>query len=226
MRQTLHFAPEFLADFDGLRPAACKTCVATSEAFVGRRQFGGAGKPGAKTHQKWLTLEPSSLIKNHRRLDRGPFMQNVTFAFVLGLATAVATGAWAQPFRSPTALIEALYAPYLGDGDTSERDAFFSNDLTKLYETDAEKSQGEVGAIGFDPVINGQDWDIANLRIGKAEITGPSAVVTVRFENFSAPVTLRYSLMNEAGNWQVDDIESTEGDTRWTLSEIFANAQY
>ncbi|MNT07744.1 hypothetical protein D3C72_1424590 [compost metagenome] len=137
-----------------------------------------------------------------------------------------ASTAVAQPFETPAALIEALYAPYLGNGDTSGRDAFFSDGLTRLYEADAEKSQGDVGAIGFDPVIDGQDWDIADLHVGKAEIAGQSAVVTVRFENFSAPVTLRYSLINEDGNWQVDDIESIAGDSRWTLSEIFADAHH
>ncbi|MGF6176926.1 DUF3828 domain-containing protein [Ensifer sp. 4252] len=153
-------------------------------------------------------------------------MRKLILVAALSLTATGTSTALAQPFRTPVALIEALYAPYLGNGDTSERDAFFSDSLTRLYETDAQKSQGEVGAIGFDPVINGQDWDIADLRVGEAEITGQSALVTVRFENFSAPVTLRYNLVNEEGNWQVDDIESTEGDTRWTLSEIFANAQY
>ncbi|OOG67654.1 hypothetical protein BLJAPNOD_02558 [Ensifer sp. M14] len=153
-------------------------------------------------------------------------MQRFTVVAALSLATMSASTALAQPFKTPSALIEALYAPYLGNGDTSERDAFFSDGLTGLYATDAQKSQGEVGAIGFDPVINGQDWDIADLRVGKTEISGQAAVVTVRFENFSTPVTLRYSLIDEDGNWQVDDIESVEGDTRWTLSEIFANAQY
>lgn len=143
----------------------------------------------------------------------------------LSLAAVSASTAVAQPFETPAALIEALYAPYLGNGDTSERDAFFSDELTGLYADDAQKNQGEVGAIGFDPVINGQDWDIADLHVGKAEISGQAAVVTVRFENFSTPVTLRYSLIEEGGNWQVDDIESIEGDTRWRLSEIFANAQ-
>lgn len=143
----------------------------------------------------------------------------------LSLAAVSASTAVAQPFETPSALIEALYAPYLGNGDTSERDAFFSDGLTGLYAADAQNSQGEVGAIGFDPVINGQDWDIADLRVGKAEISGQAAVVTVRFENFSTPMTLRYSLIDEGGNWQVDDIESLEGDTRWRLSEIFANAE-
>ncbi|WP_457583416.1 DUF3828 domain-containing protein [Ensifer canadensis] len=149
-------------------------------------------------------------------------MRNFIVVVALSLAAVGTSTAVAQPLRTPSAVIEALYAPYIGNGDTSDRDAFFSDALTRLYAADAQKSQGEVGAIGFDPVINGQDWDIADLSIGKAEI----AVVTVRFENFSVPVTLRYSLVNEAGNWQVDDIESTEGDALWTLSEIFANAQY
>lgn len=143
----------------------------------------------------------------------------------LSLAAVSASTAVAQPFETPSALIEALYAPYLGNGDTSERDAFFSDGLTRLYAADAQKSKGEVGAIDFDPVINGQDWDIADLRIGKAEINGQVAVVTVRFENLSTPMPLRYSLIDEGGNWQVDDIESVEGDTRWRLSEIFANAE-
>lgn len=144
----------------------------------------------------------------------------------ISLAITGTSAALAQPFRTPSDLIDALYAPYLGDGDTSQRDAFFADGLTRLYAVDAEKSQGEVGAIGFDPVINGQDWDISDLQVGDAEIDGQSAVVTVHFDNFSTPVTLRYSLIDEDGNWQVDDIESIEGDSPWTLSEIFANAQY
>ncbi len=144
---------------------------------------------------------------------------------MLGLATSVATGACAETFRTPEALIEALYAPYLADGDPSERDTFFSDGLTRLFEADAQASQGEVGAIDFDPVVNGQDFDIENLRFGEAEITGPSAVVTVHFDNLSVPVTLRYALTDEDGNWQVDDIESIEGDNQWKLSEIFAEAR-
>ncbi|NVD38796.1 DUF3828 domain-containing protein [Ensifer sp. HO-A22] len=156
---------------------------------------------------------------------KGISMRSFIAVAALTLAVVSTSTSLAQPFKTPTALIEALYAPYLGNGDTSERDAFFSDGLTELYATDAQKSQGEVGAIGFDPVINGQDWDIADLSVGKAEISDQTAIVTVRFENFSTPVTLRYSLIDEGGNWQVDDIESVEGDTRWRLSEIFANAQ-
>lgn len=156
----------------------------------------------------------------------GLFMRSGRFAFVLALFTTLATGALAQPFETPEALIEALYAPYLAESETIEHDVFFSDDLTRLYEVDAQQSQGEVGAIDFDPVINGQDWDITDLRVGEADISEQSAVVTVRFRNFAQPVTLRYGLIREGGNWQVDDIESIEGENRWTLSEIFANAQY
>lgn len=156
----------------------------------------------------------------------GLFMRSGRFAFVLALFTTLATGALAQPFETPEALIEALYAPYLADSDPIDRDVFFSDGLTRLYEVDAQQSQGEVGAIDFDPVINGQDWDITDLIVGETAGSDESVVVTVRFKNFGQFVTLRYGLVNENGNWQVDDIESVEGDNRWTLSEIFENAQY
>ena len=154
------------------------------------------------------------------------FAFGLVVAALLPFAGQAATYEMHETYATPQALLEALYAPYLADGDVSDYEPFFSGHLNDLYAIDAENSQGEVGAIGFDPVIAGQDFKITNFAIGATEIDGTAAKVTVTFDNFDSPQTLHYSLVDEDGAWKVDDIQSTTPEFEWQLSEIFANAEY
>jgi hypothetical protein len=149
-------------------------------------------------------------------------------AFCLGLVLAVLTpfAALAQTFETPEAMLEALYAPYLRDETGSDYTPFFSDHLNGLYQTDSEKAGGEVGAIGFDAVIAGQDYKITELNIGEMEIDGDTAETIVTFNNFDEPQTLRYSLIKQDDSWKVDDIESLTPGFEWQLSQIFAEAVY
>jgi hypothetical protein len=149
-------------------------------------------------------------------------------AFCLGLVLAVLTpfAAFAQTFETPEAMLEALYAPYLRDESVSDYTPFFSDHLNGLYQTDSEKAGGEVGAIGFDAIIAGQDYKITEFGIGETEIDGDTAEIIVTFNNFDEPQTLRYSLVRENDSWKVDDIESRTPDFEWQLSQIFADAVY
>ncbi|BDA86720.1 hypothetical protein Sa4125_42620 [Aureimonas sp. SA4125] len=138
------------------------------------------------------------------------------------LAIAAVTPGLAATFDSPKALLTALYAPYIADGDTSDLTPFFSDRLNGLYAEDAAKTPvGEIGSLDFDPVIAGQDYAISKLQIGAPKIQGDTAGVTVRFDNFDTEQELFYTLVKEKGGWKVDDIESRMGEYPWDLVKIF-----
>jgi len=149
-------------------------------------------------------------------------------AIALGLAFVAVTSfsALAEKFETPEAMLEALYAPYIAGGDIQDYSPFFSDNLNALYATDSEKANGEVGAIDFDPVIAGQDFEITKFAVGATEVDGNAAKVTVTFDNFETPETLIYSLVKEDDTWKVDDIESATPDFEYKLSQIFADATY
>lgn len=141
-----------------------------------------------------------------------------------GLFLSVTGLAAAQSFDSPEVLLEAFYAPYIS-GDFPEDDsAFRSEALQALYDQDAENTpEGEMGALGFDPYIDGQDFEITDLEIGTPEIEDDSALVDVTFSNFGEPRSLTYELVDEDG-WKIEDVVSHNPDNMYRLSEIFADA--
>ncbi|HEV7345805.1 MAG TPA: DUF3828 domain-containing protein [Devosia sp.] len=150
-------------------------------------------------------------------------MRLITLA--VGLFVTTVGPAFAQPYESPEALLEAFYAPYFS-GDFPENESQFrSAALQDLYDTDAELTpEGEMGAISFDPYIDGQDYDLGELVIGEPAITGDAASVEVSFTNFGEPRSLTYELVLEDDGWKIDDVVSTSPDNPYRLSDIFAEA--
>jgi hypothetical protein len=130
----------------------------------------------------------------------------------------------AQSYDTPEALIEAFYQPYL-DGEFPQDDSHFRSEaLQALYERDAQITpEGELGALGFDPFVDGQDYSLTDLEIGTAQIEGEQAIVDVTFNNFDQARSLTYELVNEDG-WKIDDVVSNNPANPYRLSEIFAEA--
>ena len=144
-------------------------------------------------------------------------------ALAAGLFLAFTSLVSAQTFDTPDALIEAFYEPYFNDEFPDNEDAFRSQALQALYDNDARVTPaGEMGALGFDPYIDGQDFDIADFSIGAAGIAGDYASVDVTFTNFGEPRSLTYELVLEDGGWKIDDVVSTNPENPYRLSEIFA----
>ena len=106
-------------------------------------------------------------------------MRLLTIVAALFLGFAGST--MAQSFDTPEALLTALYAPYLSDEIPENGEIFRSGALNALYDADAEASGGDVGAIDFDPVINGQDWVLTDLAIGRIKVDGDIATARVTF---------------------------------------------
>ena len=150
-------------------------------------------------------------------------MRLVTLA--VGFALALTSFAAAQAYDAPEALLEAFYQPYFNGNFPENESQFRSAALQALYENDAEITpEGEMGAISFDPYIDGQDYDITDFEIGTAGIAGDYASVDVTFSNFGEPRSLTYELVLEDGGWKIDDVVSTNPDNPYRLSEIFAEA--
>lgn len=139
----------------------------------------------------------------------------------LGL-TSLAVG---QVYESPEALLEAFYEPYFSGGFAEDEAHFRSAALQALYEEDAASTpEGEMGALSFDPYVDGQDFLIENFAVDAVEIDGDAAVADVSFTNFGEPRELSYDLVFEDGGWRIDDVTSVTPGNEYRLSEIFAMA--
>ena len=145
--------------------------------------------------------------------------------FVAGLFFAFAGLAAAQPYETPQDLLTAFYEPYFTDDFYEDETRFRSEALQALYDEDvAATPEGELGALSFDPYIDGQDYDLADFAIGAPEIAGDRAQVPVHFTNFGEKRSFLYELVREEGGWKIDDVVSTTPGNEYRLSEIFAEA--
>ena len=144
-------------------------------------------------------------------------------AFAAGLFIALTGLATAQPYDTPRALLEAFYEPYFTGEFNDDEAQFRSQALQALYDNDAQVTPaGEMGALSFDPYIDGQDFDIADFAIDATGVAGDYASVDVVFTNFGEPRYLTYELVREDGGWKINDVVSTNPDNEYRLSEIFA----
>ena len=142
-------------------------------------------------------------------------------ALTAGLFLGLTGLASAQTFDTPQALLEAFYAPYFSGEFTEDESPFFSDELEALYAADAEATpEGEIGALDFDPFVDGQDFELTDFEIGAPGIAGDYASADVTFNNMGRPTTLAYEFVKENGSWQIDDVVSTNPDNPYRLSEI------
>ncbi len=146
---------------------------------------------------------------------------------VSALSALSAPPAAAETFKTPQALLEALYRY-----DTTETDAdapslyspFFSDQLNARFQADLDNTaEGDAGTIDFDPVISGNDGEATDVAVGQPIVIDDTAEVEVTFQNFE-PVTLYYTLVKEHGGWKVDDIANQQGEFPWSLSALLDGA--
>lgn len=129
--------------------------------------------------------------------------------------------------------VRALYKPYEKEGgdtpnvsDVLKRIA--SKRLRDLIAKDdacAKRTQS-VCNLGFDPIVNGQDYKLGKIEVPPADILGEKATVTARFQNMGAQHENRYDFIQEGGAWKLDDIEALQPkDYRWRLTSVLAPAK-
>ena len=137
------------------------------------------------------------------------------------VATAVAEPAAAPPVAS-TAEAEKLVAELYRDGepgpffqtDSKERlDRFFEPALAELIWKDVVDSKGEVGALDFDPLYDGQDVEPKNLVVQTAQAEGDAVLVPVSFDSYGEKRQVTYVLSRPGGAWKISDIRYADGRT-------------
>lgn len=140
-------------------------------------------------------------------------------------AVMAASPAFAEDYTKPEEVIAALYAPYMKPADQivySDLDnpSLRSERLNLLYQADEREAGDGIGRLDFDPYVNGQDFEITNLRIDEPYLAGGRAVVRVTFDNMATPQELGYLLIWEDHGWRIDDLWSDGPDFGYSLRDI------
>lgn len=153
-------------------------------------------------------------------------MHRVVFV-LLGLALAAASPL-GDADSDPVDLISAIYQTYTdiapGEDGTPDVEGVYSERLQALVDKDRKKTpEGEVGRIDWDLFVDGQDWQLSELKIVLVSKQAAQAQVRATFKNFGEPRDLLYTLVLEDGHWRIDDIEETV-KPRWTMSKILLDA--
>jgi hypothetical protein len=117
----------------------------------------------------------------------------------------------------PETLVAELYkqhdtkkSPFF-QKDRARIDKYFTKPLGDMVFRDATNPVDEIGAIGADPLYDGQDFEIKNFAVGKGTIDGAKATVNVTFTNFGEKKTIVFSLVETAGAWRISDIKYSHG---------------
>jgi hypothetical protein len=133
------------------------------------------------------------------------------------LALFLATASSYAADRTPSGTVMDAYAVTRKTLDSSgeppwrppHRDKLMSKSLAALFARDDlyQDEAGEIGHIGADPFINGQDGEVKFLKITVAEEPeNGKALVNASFRSFRQPVTVRFRMIEEGGGWRIDDI--------------------
>jgi hypothetical protein len=147
----------------------------------------------------------------------------VLFAIALGAASPLG-----DADGDPVDLISAIYQTYTdvapGEDGPPEFQDVYSERLQALVDKDQKETpEGEVGRIDWDLFVDGQDWQLTELKIVPLSQEPARAQVRASFKNFGEPRDMLYSLVLEDGHWRIDDIQETV-NPRWTLSKILTDA--
>jgi hypothetical protein len=145
----------------------------------------------------------------------------------LGAAAAM-SGARAAD-ASARAFVAAIYNAYKGkngNGIALDNDAvirrYFEPALAAMISKDQKEAGGEVSALGSDPFVDAQDWDIPAFDIALRDVAPNKASATVTFSNFDQPTTVVLDLVKLKQGWRIADITwQREGKTT-TLRGLFS----
>jgi hypothetical protein len=138
---------------------------------------------------------------------------------------------------TPDTVVKNLYNapgtqnPFFQTKSRALVDKYFTKDFADMIWKDAIESNGEVGALGFDPLYNAQDTQITLFKVGKpmyGEGNIDVADVPVTFKNMGKSETILFRLERDARKiWKISDIyypnsESEENDSLRKIYKIAA----
>ncbi len=133
----------------------------------------------------------------------------------------------AERITAAEAIIRRVYDDELSlFGSRTERSAWLTPALSRRIDqvNEAASAYGGAGAVvGFDPLIGGQDAELANFDYA-SRATDYGVEVRVRFTNFQDPVDLTFELVETDAGWRVRQIRS-RGESQWTATGLLDQAE-
>jgi hypothetical protein len=145
----------------------------------------------------------------------------MVLAVLLSLAFGT-TSAQAGPDADPVSLIKAIYQTYQASKPGLPH--IYSHRLQALVDKDVKETpEGMVGRIDWDVFVDGQDWQLSEIKIALVAKSAKAAQVRAIFKNFDSPSDMMFDLVREDGGWRIDDIAKML-KPRWTMSKILTDA--
>jgi hypothetical protein len=98
-----------------------------------------------------------------------------------------------------------------------------SRALAALFKRDEEcfRKSNKICALDWNYVIDGQDWEISQVKVGPLQARGDRATVTVSFVNLKKPCVNVFYFVRESADWKVDDIETRpKGEKPTRIAEV------
>ena len=144
-------------------------------------------------------------------------------SFIIALAAVAAARPSVAAEQTAQDFLAAIYANYKGKdskgtslGSTAAINRYFTPALARLIDADAKAAakRNEVGALGGDPFIDAQDWEIDAFAIEVKESAPNKAIGTVKFKNFGKDVTITHDLVKLKQGWRIDEIRMPSGSLR------------
>jgi hypothetical protein len=144
-------------------------------------------------------------------------------SLIIALAAMAVTGPAMAAQPTAQDFLAGIYANYKGKNakgvslsNPATLNRTFTPGLARLIAADAKAAakRREVGALGGDPFVDAQDFEIDAVTIDVKETAPDKATGTVSFKNFGKDVTVTHDLVKLRQGWRIDDIRMPSGSLR------------
>mgnify|MGYP000141505250 CR=1 FL=1 len=129
---------------------------------------------------------------------------------------------------SPEQVVRSIYATYENGGlgvsptDPDVQHAFSGRMRILLDEERRRIARNGLGLLDFDVFVDGQDFDVSDLKIGKPLVNGDKARLDISLMNMGEPRQFRFHFVREMGGWRIDEMETLGTGMPWRLSRLLA----
>ena len=149
-------------------------------------------------------------------------MRSLLIVAGLWLALLIPAYAADPTFDTPRALLDYAYKPYATGDFKDDSGLLYSKGLKALFVAAGASASDsdDLGPVDFDVFVNGQDYQLTNLKIGDPSPEGEGVKVPVTLDNFDEPQSLVFHLVREDGGWKIGDIESLTPGAAWRLTTL------
>jgi hypothetical protein len=131
----------------------------------------------------------------------------------------------------PVAAIRAIYDAYVVAEKTGKdapdflTQSFYSVRIKgRIAEMRKSCVEGSQCGPDYDFLIDGQDYQLRNLRIVQRSRDAGKAVVEAKFSNLGAASDKVFMMIREGESWKIDEIENASGGTPGNLTNLLNEA--